>query len=199
MVKDTHTIILIIVSSEWSSFFFPELFIMSHFLVRDGSSFLFRSSKFSALSRCEAPSNHCKASPCVFNFSFFLSSFYYQSSSWWLYRVVREGFLSFFICSSRFLSELRSAKIYSKINMVPNTCFVWGVQAFFILHSEVQFFLPSHLRWCYVILHNLSSYFMIHMLSRMRYLKSINLFIGVILGYISPKTLPKDCCYFWCS
>ena len=32
----------------------------------------------------------------------------------------------------------------------------------------------------------------------MRYFKSINLVIGVILGYISPKAFPKDCCYLWC-
>ena len=63
-----------------------------------------------------------------------------------------QGFFSFFNCSSRFLSELRSAKLYSKINMVFNTCLFWGVQAFFILHSEVQFFLSYLLRWCYVIL-----------------------------------------------
>ena len=37
---------------------------------------------------------------------------------------------------------------------------------------------------------------MIHMWSRMRYFKSINLVIGVILGYISPKAFPKDCCYY---
>ena len=54
-MKDTHNVILIIVSSKWSSFFFPELFIMSHFSVQDASSFLFRSSKFSALSRRVAP------------------------------------------------------------------------------------------------------------------------------------------------
>ena len=59
--------------------------------------------------------NHCKASPCVFNFSFFLSSFYYRSSSWRLYMVVRQGFFSFFNCSSRFLSKLWPAKLYSKI------------------------------------------------------------------------------------
>ena len=37
---------------------------------------------------------------------------------------------------------------------------------------------------------------MIHMLLRMRYFKSINLFIGVILGYISPKASPKDCAIY---
>ena len=58
--------------------------------------------------------NHRKASPCVFNFSFFLSSFYYRSSSWRLYMVVHQGFLSFFNCSSRFLSKLWSVKLYFK-------------------------------------------------------------------------------------
>ena len=29
--------------------------------------------------------------------------------------------------------------------------------------------------------------------------KPIILFIGVILGYISPKVFPKDFCYLWCS
>ena len=37
---------------------------------------------------------------------------------------------------------------------------------------------------------------MIHMLLGMRYFKSINPFFGVILGYISPKAFPKDCCYY---
>ena len=62
----------------------------------------------------------------------------------------------------------------------------------------MQFFLPYLLRWCYVILDNLSSCFMIHMLLRMRYFKSINLFVGVILGYISPKAFHWECCYLWC-
>ena len=68
--------------------------------------------------------NHCKASTCVFNFSFFLSSFHYRSSSWRLYMGVGQGFFSFFNCSSRFLSKLWFAKLHSKINMVLNTCFV---------------------------------------------------------------------------
>ena len=155
--------------------------------------------------------NHCKASPCVFNFPFFLSSFCHRSSSWRLYMVVHQGFFSFFNCSSRFLLKLWPAKLYSKINMVLNTCCFWGVQVFFILHSKVQFFLPYLLRWWYVILDNFPSSFMIHKLSRMRYFKNhhffswimrsfqpSNFFVGVILGYISPKAFPKDCCYLWC-
>ena len=34
-------------------------------------------------------------------------------------------------------------------------------------------------------------------LSRMRYFKSINLFVGVILGYISPKAFHWECCSLW--
>ena len=56
----------------------------------------------------------------------------------------------------------------------------------------LKMFFQAHWRWYYVILDNLSSCFMIHMLLRMRYFKSINLVIGVTLGYVSPKTFPKD-------
>ena len=38
---------------------------------------------------------------------------------------------------------------------------------------------------------------MIHKLSRMRYVKSINLFVGVILCHISPKAFPKE--YWYCG
>ena len=96
--------------------------------------------------------NHRKASPCVFNFSFFLSSFYYRSSSWRLYMMVRQGFFSFFNCSSRFLLKLRSAKLFSKINMVLNTCFFLRSSSILHLAPEVQFFLL--LRRCYVTLDN---------------------------------------------
>ena len=60
-----------------------------------------------------------------FQLSLFVwSFFYYWSSSWRLYMVVRQGFLSFFNCPQDFLSKLRSAKLYSQINMVLNmSCF----------------------------------------------------------------------------
>ena len=70
--------------------------------------------------------------------------------------------------------------------------------SFLHLASGVQFSLPYHWRWCYVILDNLSSCVMIHMLLRMRYSKSINLFVGVILCHVSLKAFPKDCCYLGC-
>ena len=58
-----------------------------------------------------------------------------------------------------------------------------GVQEFFfhLAFRSEKFFLSYHWRWYYVILDNLSSCFMIHTLLRMRYFKSINLFVGVIL------------------
>ena len=93
-----------------------------------------------------------------------------MSSSWRLYMVVRQGFFAFFNCSSRFLSKLWSVKLYSKINMVLNTWLFWRVQVFLFLHFEVQFFLRYLLRWCYVILDNFPSCFMIRKLLRMRYL-----------------------------
>ena len=136
--------------------------------------------------------NHCKASPCVFNFSFFLSSFHYRSSSWRLYMVVHQRFFSFFNCSSRFLSESRSVKLYSKINMVLNTCLSWGVQAFFISHSKVQFFLPYLLRWCYVILDNFPSYVMIQQLLRMRYFKPI-IFSSFMRSFATHQSLRWSC------
>ena len=157
-MKDKHNVILILVSSKWlipysggSSNSWGYLFI-----------FLSGVPSFLGYIISKLHLNHRKASPCVFNFSFFLSSFYYRSFTWRLYMVFRQGFFSFFNCSSRFLSKLRSAKLYSKINMVLNTCLSWGVQAFFISHSEVQYFLPYHWRWYYAILDNLSSCFMIH-------------------------------------
>ena len=97
---------------------------MSHFPVRDVSSFLSGVPSSLGYIIAKLHLNHRKASPCVFKFSFFLSSFYYRSSSLRLYMMVHQGFLSFSFYSSRFLSNLRSAKLYSKLNMVLNTCFV---------------------------------------------------------------------------
>ena len=142
--------------------------------------FLLRSSKLFQLYHFKAPSNHCKVSPCVFNFSFLFvwSPFCYRSSSWRFNMMVHQRNNSFSKCSLRFFSK--ELKLSSSCN------------------PECNFFLPYRWRWFYVILNNLSSCFMIHMLLRMSYFKAINLVIGIILGYISPKTVPKDCCYLWC-
>ena len=135
------------------NFFFSELFIISHSRF-EMLHLLFLEFQVLSYLVVKLLLNHRKASPCVFNFPFFLSSFYYWSSSWRLYMVVRQGFLSFFNCSSRFLSKLWSVKPYFKINMVLNTCFVLRSSSILLLHFEVQFFLPYLLRRCYAILDN---------------------------------------------
>ena len=62
--------------------------------------------------------------------------------------------LCIFYCSSIFLLKLRSAKLYSKINMVFNTCLV--LRSSSILHLSFQSEIPStlSLRWRYIILDN---------------------------------------------
>ena len=148
--------------------FLRSLFMRNKFLVLRCSSF--RSGVPSSLSYIIAKLllNHRKASPCVFNFSFFLSSFYYRSSSWRLHMVVRQGFLSSFNCSSRFLLKLRSAKLYSKINMVLNTCFV--LRSSSLLQLAFQSAIPSTLSFEVVLCHSWQflSCLMIRKLSRMR-------------------------------
>ena len=81
--------------------------------------------------------------------------------------VVRQGFLSFFNCSSRFLLKLRSAKLYSKINMVLNTCFV--LRSSSILHPAFESAILSTISLEVVLCHfdNFPSCFMIHKLSGM--------------------------------
>ena len=106
-------------------------------------------------------------------FPFIGSSFCYRSSSWRFYMVVRQGFFAFFYCSSIFLLKLKSAKIYSKINMVLNTCFVLRRLSSLHLAFRSSILLSCLLRWCYVILDNFPSCFMIHKLSGMTYFKPI--------------------------
>ena len=103
-MKDTHNVILIIVSSKW---LIPSSGVRNdiNFSVLSCSSFLSGDPSFPHYLVAKLHLNHRKASPCVFNFSFFLSSFYYRSSSWRLYMMVHQGFNSFSKCSSRFFSK----------------------------------------------------------------------------------------------
>ena len=94
----------------------------------------------------------------LFILHFVWSFFYYRSSSWRLYMVVRQGFLSFFICSSRLLSRWWSAKLHSKINMVPNTCFVLWYSS--ILHLAFQSAILSILSFEVVLYHSWQFLFM---------------------------------------
>ena len=120
-MKAKHNVIFILVSSKW---LIPYSADSSKFLI-SFVHFSFRISKLFQLYHFKASSNHCKASPGVlFKFPFRLIIFLLREFSRRLYMVLHQRFFSFFNCSSRFLSELRSAKLYSKINMVFNICFV---------------------------------------------------------------------------
>ena len=90
-----------------------------------------------------------------------------------------------------------SSRIFSPSRSVHQDSFLRNSS---FLHVVIRSEILSTIfwRWYYVILDNLSSCFVIHMLLRMRYFKSINLVVGVILCHISPKSLPLECCYLWC-
>ena len=151
-MKAKHNVIFILVSSKW---LIPYSADSSKFLISFVHFFLSGAPSYFNYIISKLHLIIARLLPEFFStFPFVWSFFYYRSSSWRLYMVRHQGFFSFFNCSSRILSELRSAKLYSKINMVLNTCLFWEVQAFFILHSEVQFSLPYLLGWCYVIFAN---------------------------------------------
>ena len=124
----------------------------------------------------------------------FITGVLHGGSTWWF---VKDSFHSSIVLQD-FLSKLWPAKLYSKVNMVLKTCFV--LRSSSILHLASQSAILSTLSFEVVLCHSwqFPSCFMIHMLSRMRYFKSINLFVGVILGYISPKAFHWECCYLWC-
>ena len=114
--------------------FFWSLFMMSQFSVSIVSSFFcYRSSKISQLCHCEAPSNHCKASPCVFNFSFllfdhsFVTGVLHGGSTWWFIKDLIPSW------SGQWDSFQRSSSISPSCN------------------PECNSFLPYHWRWYYVL------------------------------------------------
>ena len=139
-MKDKHNIILILVSSKWLilSFRVCSGGINSWLLVVHLSSGVL---SFPHYLVTEIHLNHCKDSPCVFNFSFFLSSFCYRSSSWRRYMMVLKGFNSFSKCSSRFfLEELKhSSSCISKSNSFY-LIFCGGIMSFLIIWVHVSWF-----------------------------------------------------------
>ena len=123
--------------------------------------------------------NHCKASTLFFSSSISIDHFFYfrsshESSTWWFIK----DLYSFSKYSSRFFPKKLKLSSY---------CNPECISVYRIIGGGIMSFL---IIWVHV--------FMIHMLSRLGYFKSINLVIGAILGYISPKAFPKDCCYLWC-
>ena len=157
-MKDKHNVILILVSSSKFNSLFRRF--IQKILGFNCSSFFFEVPSSLSYIIAKLHLNHCKASPCVFNFSFFSSSFYYRISSWRLYMMVRQGFLLISNCSSRFLLKLRSVKPYSKINMVLNSCFV--LRSSSILHLAFQSAILSTLSFEVVLGHSWQFPFTFH-------------------------------------
>ena len=132
-MKDTHNVILILVSSKW---LIPYSGASSKFLV--SNCFIFSFPEFQALSiYFIAKINLIIARiHLVFQLLFLLVILLLTEFFESFFMVVRQGFLSFFNCSSSFLSKLRSTKLYSKINMVFNTCLV--LRSSCILHLAIR-------------------------------------------------------------
>ena len=98
LVKDTHNVILILVPSKW---LIPFFWSGSSYHILNSRCFIFSFPEFQALIITKIHLNHCKDSPCVFNFSFFYS-FDTGVSSWRFYMMVHQGFNSF----SKFFIEI---------------------------------------------------------------------------------------------
>ena len=104
-MKDKHNVMPILVSSIELNSLFRRLI---KFLISIVSSSIFPGdSTFFNYFTTDIHLNRYKDSPGVFNFSFFISSFYFQSSSWRLNMVVRQGFFSFFNLFFKFSLEVK--------------------------------------------------------------------------------------------
>ena len=133
----------------------------------------------------------------------FFTGVLHRGSTWWF---VKDSFHSS-IVPQDFSRSYDPPSYTQKLNMVLNTCFVLRSSSISSSYIQVQFFLPYLLRWCYVIMDNFPSSFMIHKVFKSDVFKSIilssfkrsfqqfYLFVVVILGHISPKAFPKECCY----
>ena len=125
--------------------------------------------------------NHCKAH-LVFTTSLpfyhpFIIGVLHGGLTWWF---IKDSFHSSIVFQD-FSQSYDPPSYTQKLNMVLNTCFVLRRSS--ILHLALQSAILSTLSFQVVLCHSwqFPSCFMIHILSRMRYFKSINLFFGVIL------------------
>ena len=173
-MKDKHNVILILVSSSLFNSCFPEWLVIL-FLV--SNAHLFFPGVPSSNYHSKDLSKSLQGFTLYFQllFLFVWSFFCYRS---FFMEAIHDG-------SSRilFLLEVFIEILFKELK-----------------HSSSRIpkcisFLPYHWRWYYVILDNFPSCFVFHKLSRMRYFKLINLFVGIILGYVSPKAFPMACCY----
>ena len=158
----------------------------------------FRSSKFSRLYHFKAPSKSSQGFTLCFQLLFLsiillLPEFFMEAQHGGSSRILFILQLYFKISLE---AKIRQAILLNKHGVQHMSCFEEFKYSSSCIPKCNSFYLI--LRWCYVLLDNFHSCSMIHLLLRMRYFKSINLVVGAILGYISPKVFPKDCCYQWC-
>ena len=145
---------------------------------------------FSRLYHFKASPNLCKASILFFS-SFtsfdhsFITGVLHGGSTWWFIKDVipsRSVHRDSFQRSSSILHLAFQSEIISILSFEVVLCYFW--QSLCISWST------SCPGW-----HIVNPSFSIRSWDP---LQSINIFIRVILGYISPKAFPKDCCYLWC-
>ena len=122
--------------------------------------FSFRSSKFSRLYHRKAPSKSLQGFTLCFQLLFLsiillLPEFFMEALHGGSSRI-----LFILNCSSRFLSTLRSAKLYSKINMVFNKCIV--LRSSSILHLAFQSAVLPILSFEVVLCHSWQFEFVFH-------------------------------------
>ena len=143
-MKDKHTINLILISSKWFNSFLLE--IVHDEVILGSKWFIFSFPEFHVFLGYLITKLHLIIARFHLVFSTSLS-FYHpfitgvlHGGSAWLF--VKDPVHSSFVLQDFSLSYAPPS--YTKIKQ--------GAQVFFILHSEVQFFLSYLLRWCYVIL-----------------------------------------------
>ena len=155
-MKDTHNVILILLSPKWliPSFgfvhdevilgssvhlFFPELVIISHSRF-ERLHLYFRSSNLSQLSHRKAPSKSLEGFTLCFptSLSFyhpFITGVLHGSSTWWF---VKDSFHSSIVLQD-FSRSYDPPSYTLKSTWCSIHVLFWGFQVFFILHFEVQF------------------------------------------------------------
>ena len=120
-MKDTHNVILIIVSSKWSSFFFPELFIMSFSWFEMLHLFFSGVPSFSRLYHHDAPSKSLHGFILFLStFNCFPLSFSIRSSSWCF---VKDSFHSSIVLQDFSRSYDPSSLLQNKHGVQHMFCF----------------------------------------------------------------------------
>ena len=168
---------------------------MSHFSVRDASSFLFRSSKFYHYIVLELHLNHCKTSPCSFNFSFisfyhpFITGVLHGGSTWWF---VKDSFHSSFVLKVSLEVKIRQAILSNKHGVQHMFCFEEFKHSSSCIPNCNSFYLVC----CGGVMSFLTISFVFHdsQVVRNEVFKPIIFFLGVILVYISPEAFHWECC-----